>query len=453
MTLKQFLYDRLLQPKIFKAYKKYSCLSTMSNDELNLYRLKKIQDLVEYAYKYVPFYRNLWERYNLDWRITSLKEFENYPIVEKRDIKQAIQDKTIFSKEFKDTPNLVWQHTTWSTWSPLEFPFTVLEETDKNGCSRMFENICTGRSFDDRKVKVWRGKYETSFLERLRETLTNTYNLCIYDPQNVKETFLNEKRLQVLSKKLIDSNPKYIEAFPSALAEIARFIKKNDLKINFNVKWIITWAEQLYENDKKMMEDVFDTTVLDRYGGTEASLVAIQCPSLSKQGLYHVNELRIYLESVLDGQVVVDQMWQSVITDFERRYVPFIRYNIWDYVTISSSIINKCDYCGLSSRIISKIWGRFNDTIELSSWDKISPHLWQNILKKYHFIDSYQIIKKRWIDKIILRILWDKERGLERRMLEEELETLFTEVIFKVEFTDSIERNVWGKLSQIFIER
>jgi len=57
-----------------------------------------------------------------------------------------------------------------------------------------------------------------------------------------------------------------------------------------------------------MMEDVFDTTVLDRYGGTEASLVAIQCPSLSKQGLYHVNELRIYLESVLDGQVVVDQM-------------------------------------------------------------------------------------------------------------------------------------------------
>ena len=40
----------------------------MSNDELNLYRLKKIQDLVEYAYKYVPFYRKLWERYNLDWR-------------------------------------------------------------------------------------------------------------------------------------------------------------------------------------------------------------------------------------------------------------------------------------------------------------------------------------------------------------------------------------------------
>lgn len=61
MTLKQFLYDRLLQPKIFKGYKKYSCLSTMSNDELNLYRLKKIQDLVEYAYKYVPFYRNLWK--------------------------------------------------------------------------------------------------------------------------------------------------------------------------------------------------------------------------------------------------------------------------------------------------------------------------------------------------------------------------------------------------------
>ncbi len=453
MTFKRRLYDNILQRDIARAYKKYSNMKNMSYKEIEDYRLKNLKDLIIYAHKYVPFYRNLRDSNWIDINIKSLKDFEKFPIVDKKMLKEAIQNWTLFSTEFDKNPKLVRQHTTWSTWAPFEFPFTILEEADKNWCSRMFEEWYSWRIFDDKMVKVWRWKYKNSILDNIREWLTNTYSICIYDPQNTQDTFLNESRIKYLVKKLLKIKPKYIVAFPSALADLAKFIKKNKLKINFKINWIITSAEQLLDDDKTIIEEVFKTKVFDRYWWTEASLMAFQCPQTIKDWYYHINELRIYLETVDWNNTIYDNPWECVITDFVRYYAPFIRYRLWDNITLSSDRPYKCNHCWNRSRKIVKIWWRFNDTIELSNWNKISPHLRQNILKKYEFIDNYQIIKKKWKDSICIKMVWNKDDSHLLSSLESELKHLFKWVHFDLKFADNIDRNIGWKISQILIEK
>ena len=454
MTIKRRLYDNILQRDIAKSYKKYSSMKNMTYKDIEEYRLKNLKWLVLYSYKYIPFYKELWDSCNVNPDIKSLKDFEKFPIVDKKMLKKAIQDWTLFSTEFKTPPKLVWQHTTWSTWNPFEFPFTISEEADKNWCPRMYEEWYSWRTFDDKKARVRRWKYKKNIIDIIKEYLTNTYEVCIYDPNHTKETFLNDKRLWYLSRKLLKLKPKYIETFPSALAEIAKYMKKNKLEVDFQIDWIISWAEQLLSPDKTILSDVFWTNVFDRYGWTDASLMAFQCQSMINIWNYHVDELRIYLEAVDEhNDTIYDKPWQTIITDLWRKYAPFIRYRVWDYITISSDNVKKCSCCWIYSRTISSIWWRFNDTIELLNWNKISPHLWQNILKKYDFIDTYQIIKKKENDFIVIKIVWNEEDKEWLNLLHNELKSAFEWIQFDFEFVDNIDRNIWWKISQILIEK
>ncbi len=453
MTIKRRLYDNMLQRDIAKSYKKYSSMKNMTYKEIEEYRLKKLKDLISYSYKYVPFYKNLWDSCNIKPEVKSLKDFEKFPIVDKKMLKKAIQDWTLFSTEFKKKPKLVWQHTTWSTWAPFEFPFTISEEADKNWCSRMYEEWYSWRTFDDKKVKVWRWKYKNSLLDDIREWLTNSYSICIYDPKNTKETFLNEKRIGYLVNRLLKIKPKYIEAFPSVLADLAKHIKKNNLIVDFEIGWIITGAEQLLDDDKNIIEEVFKTKIFDRYWWTEASLIAFQCPWTIKEWCYHINEFRIYVESIVNNNIIYDKPWETIITDFWRYYAPFIRYRLWDNITISSKNPQKCKECWVFSRKIISLWWRFNDTIELLNWNKISPHLRQNIFKKYEFIENYQIIKRKWKDLILIKIIGDKNDCSWFNSLKAELKNLFEWVQFDFEFVGNIDRNIGWKISQILIEK
>jgi phenylacetate-CoA ligase len=82
----------MLQRDIAKSYKKYSSMKNMTYKEIEEYRLKKLKDLISYSYKYVPFYKNLWDSCNIKPEVKSLKDFEKFPIVDKKMLKKAIQD-------------------------------------------------------------------------------------------------------------------------------------------------------------------------------------------------------------------------------------------------------------------------------------------------------------------------------------------------------------------------
>ena len=76
--------------------------------------------------------------------------------------------------------------------------------------------------------------------------------------------------------KMIDLNIKILRGYPSSIKIFAIFLKKNDLKIN-SIKQILVASEVLTDNDRKIIENVFDCKISNHYGLAEQIVMLGDC--------------------------------------------------------------------------------------------------------------------------------------------------------------------------------
>ena len=188
-----------------------------------------------------------------------------------------------------------------------------------------------------------------------------------------------------------------IDGFPSALSEISDFILKNNIKLNFKVKSIVTGAEMLDDVTRAKISKAFNAIVFNRYGGTESSIIAHECKNQAMSDHFlHIQDDRLILES--------NEHNELIFTDLTTKSLPFIRYKNGD--------LGRVDYdyrckCGRNFGVIKDLHGRVNDVFILPNGEKISSHIWQNYMKKCEGIKKYQMIQEK---KNFVKINWVKNR-------------------------------------------
>lgn len=394
------LLNKFLKPEVYNLHQFYEKNQWLSKEELEKYQINKLQKLIEYSYNNVLFYKNLWNKKNIDIKIYSLKDLEKFPIVDKSMLQEAIKNNEI-SKEYIDklkTNQIVWQSTTGSSGKPFKFPVDILSENHKDGLRRRLYKWY-GIDYGIKWAKFWRGSYKKSFKEKVKEYLTGQYKFCIYDPKYPKETELNESRIKSFIIELNRIKPSVIDGFPSALIEISNYIMKNNIELEFKVESIVTGAELLTLEDRKIISKAFDATVFNRYGGTESSIIAHECEYQAKnEHFLHIQDDRLIVE--------LDENNELIFTDLTTYSLPFIRYKNGDLGTIDKEY--KCP-CGRNLTMLTSIKGRVNDMFLLPDGGKISSHIWQNYMKKCEGIEKYQMIQEK-IDLVIIN--WIKNSDL-----------------------------------------
>jgi len=383
--LNKFL-NKFLKSEVYNLHQFYEKNQWLSKEEIEKYQIEKLQELIKYSYENVPFYKSLWDKNNIDIKINSLKDLEKFPIVDKSMLQEAIKNNEI-SKEYidkLDTGEIVWQSTTGSSGKPFKFPVDIVSENHKNGLRRRLYRWY-GIDYDTKWARFWRGSYRKNLKEKLKEYITATYNFCIYDPKYPKETELDELRISEFIKELNRIQPKVLDGFPSALREIANYMLKNQIRLTYKIKSIVTGAELLTESDRDIIEKGFNTTVYNRYGGTESSVIAHECQYQAKnEHFLHIQDDRLIVES--------DENDELIFTDLTTYSLPFIRYKNGDLGTINKEY--KCQ-CGRNLSMLTSIQGRVNDMFILPDGGKISSHIWQNYMKKCEGIEKYQMIQEK----------------------------------------------------------
>lgn len=386
------LLNKFLKPEVYNLHQFYEKNQWLSKEELEKYQINRLQKLIEYSYKNVSFYKNLWDKKNIDIKIYSLKDLEKFPIVDKSMLQEAIKNNEI-SKEYIDklkTNQIVWQSTTGSSGKPFKFPVDIASENHKDGLRRRLYKWY-GIDYGTKWAKFWRGSYKKSFKERLKEYITGQYRFCIYDPKYPKETELNEDRVNEFIEELNKIKPNVIDGFPSALREIANHIIKNNIQLQFKVVSIVTGAELLTNEDREVISKAFNTIVFNRYGGTESSVIAHECEyQAQNEHFLHIQDDRLLIES--------DENNELIFTDLTTYSLPFIRYKNGDLGTIDKEYM--CP-CGRSLSMLTSVQGRVNDMFVLPDGGKISSHIWQNYMKKCEGIEKYQMIQEK-IDLVIV---------------------------------------------------
>lgn len=129
-----------------------------------------------------------------------------------------------------------------------------------------------------------------------------------------------------------------------ALAVLAR-------KIRLEVKKVISVAEVLEEQDRRLLAQVFPA-VGEVYQATEGFLAAT-----CAHGTLHLNEEFLHIEP----QWIDEQRFTPLITDFTRSTQPIVRYRLDDVLVRQ---VEPCP-CGQSSMAIARIEGRRDDQLML----------------------------------------------------------------------------------------
>lgn len=148
--------------------------------------------------------------------------------------------------------------------------------------------------------------------------------------------------------------PCFLHVYPSAVAALARFLKRSDLAPLKNVRAIIAESEIVHPEQRTMVEEVFGCRYFSCYGHSEKLVLAAECEHSAD---YHIWPTYGYFE-LLDeqGQAVTTpgQRGEIVGTGFINTVMPFIRYRTGDYATYVGP---HCDACGRQHTVIRDISG------------------------------------------------------------------------------------------------
>lgn len=293
-----------------------------SHQELVDYQWRKLKELLDYAYKKVPYYRRIFDERALTPNdIVNHSDLKKLPVLTRDDIR-AYKDE-LTSSDF--TRKQLQEFSTGGTTRRKMMLLRDYESSNiKAAAAWRFEGYM-GRKPADKICFFWPVHIDYDPNVKLRTKLRNRYvirELLFYAGAPSKETLEHFYRL-VKSFK-----PEFFKAFPHALFSFADYVDKNRLPLP-KIKAVMSTGEVLEPSMKRKFEDVFKAKVFNMYGSREVGNTASECEQHS--GL-HISMETSLVEFISDGkEVTVGEEGELIITDLTNYGFPMIRYAVEDF--------------------------------------------------------------------------------------------------------------------------
>jgi len=326
---------KIRNPSLFKAYRELKKTESYNISELEKVQIDKLRELLIFASKYSPFYRNLFESNKINIEsIKTLDEIKCIPVLEKRDLLENLE--MISSQyEFK---RVFPAETSGTSGDALEFNRN--EEWDSSNRAALM------RYYDWYDVKPWEyngylwgfniSGYE-KFKVKVLDLLQNRIRLFSYDSSEIAR----------FTRKL--KKAKYINGYSSMIYEMARSINcAKDILMFDSIKLVKATSETVLDVYRKEVQDAFSIKLTSEYGAAESGLIGFECP----YGKMHVNMENVILE--------INENNEAIITNLLSKSFPIIRYNLKDIIELEEN--TRCE-CGLEHAIIKNIIGRKGHTV------------------------------------------------------------------------------------------
>ncbi|MFL0246142.1 phenylacetate--CoA ligase family protein [Candidatus Clostridium stratigraminis] len=395
------------------------------------YQIIQIRKLLEHAYNNVPYYTKRFNEIGIKPQdINNFKDFKNLPYLTKDLVRNNIND--LIDKNY-DRRNL--KYVTSGGTMGIPMGFYVEPKADKAREWAFITNLWCRVGYSVNRINkcvILRGIIpKKGFYEYLgRDLILSSFQM-------------SEKNLRYYIDLIDSFNPDFIQAYPSSIHLLSKYILKNNVNINFNkLKCILCSSENLYQNQRFDIEQAFGVRVYNFYGHSEHACIAGECEQ-SKN--LHIQSEYGYTEIINENEIDVsekDEVGEIVATGFNNYVMPFIRYKTGDLVVISKE---KCK-CGRSYKIIKEFKGRNQDYIVDKTGSLISficsdDALW-NVKDK---ISAYQFVQNE-PGKVILNIESNEKITIEDlKIINNDFSIFFHSIDLDINMVDFIERTKRGK--------
>jgi len=417
-----------------RAYYKYK--SVLNNfDKLSLkekldYQEKELLKFIKHANEKSKFYNNLYKNIDMD-EIQGIQDLKKLPIVDKEMLRKNINE--VFTVHSKGA---VEGHTGGTTGKSL-----VVLMTPEDMMKRMavLDHFKSRVGFEHLKMRraTFNGKHIIP--PKQKRKFFWRYNAAC--KQMIYSSFhITEDNMGGYVNNLNKFKPHAIDGFFMSICDIASYIERHNIKLEFQPIAIFPTSETLTKPGRDLLERVFKCKVYDQYASSEGAPFVTECEN---------QVLHLELATGVFEELDTDN-GEILVTSFTTHGTPLIRYRIGDSMKIDTDFTN-CS-CGNASPIVKEIQGRKLDFLYTAKGARINGGNISNLFKNMpNALVRAQIIQDQ-MDEV--KILLEVDKRLYRteydELLKDEFEHKFgTETKIMIEHINEIPREVSGKFRMI----
>ena len=410
-----------------------------SKEKIYTYQSKKLHELIVNSYENVPYYRKIFDKKNIDPNsIKTVDDIKKLPFLTKDIIR-----KNINQLKSTDYPEYIFQYTSTSgsTGKPLNLYVNRLNHPVNSIVFHMLNLKRAGCSFFEKSVDL-RGIVNISNSDNKKFWKYSLFHRRL----SLSPFYLTEEYIPCYIKKMREFNPKYIEAFPSTIIKIARYMKKNNLKPLKNLKVIFSTGEFLYDWQYKLLEEVFKCRIFLTYGHSENTAVGGSC---EKSNLYHFFPEYGIVELIGKNEELIREdgkKGEIVTTGFMNKLFPLIRYRTGDFGIYKK----KCE-CGRNCFLLKEIQGKCKKKYIYTKDNRKIPFTSINIdFKIFNNVERFQFYQNKKGVLVLRLIKTKKYSNDDAKKIKKQLNSIFkNDIDLKIELVDNISGIKSGKFSYL----
>lgn len=247
---------------------------------------------------------------------------------------------------------------------------------------------------------------------------------------------MTREALPLYLQAMVDYGVDIIQAYPSSIATLAKYLKLKGEYYPGHIKSVITSSESLSVEDRQIIEERFRCKVFDWYGQFERVAAIANC----EHGRYHVLTDYSYVEFLDTG----NGQHEIVGTNFNNLYYPLIRYKTGDHVILSKE--KECP-CGRVYPMVERIEGRVVDHVYAADGHKV--YALDQCVKGVEGVLGSQYIQDNE-GEITVRIVPDTlfDKVQQDKLTANVKSRLGDEMIVNIVAVDKLERTKNGKVRQ-----
>jgi phenylacetate-CoA ligase len=327
-----------------------------TKEEQTLYQERLLRRITEHAYRYVPYYRDLFDSVRIKPDdIRRLPDINKIPILTK-EILRAQFKRLVATNNRAFRPQVLC--TSGTTGQRVQFlvdrPSNVLE----------FVYYWRHWNWAGYRLGACFAEFSSSFFSKEKTKLT-TYYQRLTNRLLLNSRTMSDAKVRAHLAAIRRHRPLFLKGLPSVLYYFSLFLKQQGVNDIF-FKAIFSTGEILIPRFRKIIEETFHCKVYDSYGHMERTVAISECPS----GELHINPDYGVCELVRRDDLraefaVADCNGLSyaagvIGTSLYNFSMPLLRYDVGDIVLVDPE---KTCVCGREFPVVSAIAGRQSEVI------------------------------------------------------------------------------------------
>ena len=322
-----------------------------SKERLEEYQMQQLEKLLHHAYENVPYYKKVFDERGLKPKdIQDFDDLKKIPYLTKEIIRNNL--KNLIARNYPRS-KLQYCTTGGSTGIPMGFYVEKNITSAKEWAFMLTQWNRIGFRIGDRCVVLRGDVVRSAHKGKFWEYNPINKNLILSSYNMTDETLLG------YIAKIRKFKPDFIQAYPSAVTILAKFMRKKNINPFSGLKALLCGSENLYPWQRALLEETFQCRVYSWYGHTERCCLAGVC---EKSNYYHMFPEYGYTELIGENSNLANEenkLWEIVATGFNNYIFPFIRYRTMDLAVLANG---KCE-CGRNYPLLKKVEGRLQEFI------------------------------------------------------------------------------------------